>query len=115
MVDLPFPARMQRLNLFIGDLALHGDEGTIDAHVATCELRKIVQRREGSGSDDVALGRLQRFDARMARLQVGKASAPLIWRTNAVFFSTASMHVTDHMGRMVARTTPGRPPPDPTS
>ncbi|KAG1076582.1 hypothetical protein G6F40_017321 [Rhizopus arrhizus] len=47
--------------------------------------------------------------------RLGKASAPLIWRTNAVFFSTASMHVTDHMGRMIARTTPGRPPPDPTS
>ena len=43
MVDLPFPARVQRLDFFFGDLALHGDEGTILGYMATRELRKIIQ------------------------------------------------------------------------
>ena len=36
-------ARVQRLDFIVGDLALHRNEGTIVAHMATREFGKIIQ------------------------------------------------------------------------
>ena len=93
-------------------MAIHEPPSTKCTRVKATKSASDAKAREVISANGAAVSCSTR--ACTAR-KFGKRKAPATCRTNAAFLPTVSTQVTSSCGAMTASTTPGNPPPLPTS